>query len=439
MCDSNSSIDSQIEYIKYFETDYDRETGINHKIYSVVRVIQETNDFTYLQQLIDAIKFIRSSKSSRSINGLRDLSYSALFTIHSYYPNIAISVLKSFVLHDSCNASIGSWKDVRNYANFCKKYNANIYANSALCLYNQQLRIDYELYMKYKTDDICPRNYLSFAAKYAPRESKDAESFNALVCDWFSLKMAVQLTNWHKMSYRKIVSTLNKAIDTLEIHLCDRDLTNVYGSKIPYVAFELNRENLTEKTESLRKYYSDSNISHYFLQNPWKIIKNVFCAKNNRETIDKMNHYWKLRVPTDIIANYYIPILNLSPSMCVTQRRLCNAIAIAMKYAEKSYFGNRILTFSQKVVWTDLTDCDLNIALERLMSATMNIQGCVCCVMNLLLGAMKESGMIEDDLEKIKIIMITNATTSETEFAEFQKLWSSVGKLNNDNFIQIVL
>jgi len=66
------------------------------------------------------------------------------------------------------------------------------------------------------------------------------------------------------------------------------------------------------------------------------------------------------------------------------------------------------LTFSQKVVWVDLTDCPLNIALERLLGVSANVQGCACCVMKLLSDAFSAANMIEEDLEKVKVALITN-------------------------------
>ena len=467
----DTCIETQIYNFQHFETGFDRETGINGKICQIIEILRATNDLEYLNLLTDAIKYIRG------IRGLRDLTYSTLFTLHPYYPNLVISLLKSFVFYgakfDGCSTtSIGSWKDVRNYAKFCRKYNSKISTEPILSLYNEQLKKDYELFMKHQSDndDICPREYLSFAAKYVPRESKDKEAFEILVANWFthfhiqnvqkgppfsSLRetahkvgvlnekmcniSCLNVTGWHRMSYRKIVSTLNKAIDTLEIRMCDWDWANINGGKIPYVALELNRANLTNKSEHLREYYEANDVPYYFMQNPWKIIKNVLCSKGNREIVDTMNLYWQAYINMECAKDYYISVLDLSPATMVDQKTMCVAIATAMTFAAKSHFGNRVLTYSQKVVWTDLVNCPLDIALERILGVTMNVQGCSCCMMNLLLGAFKSSNITEDDLEKMKIMMISNKVMTGEKMTEMKTSWSSIGKLHDGNFVQIIL
>jgi len=441
MVETNFSIETQIEHLQHFETGFDSETGVCYRMISVLNSIICINDYEYLSQLVDAIKFIRSDR------GLRDLSYSLLFSLHNCYPNLAISVLKSFVFHDGFTASIGCWKDVRNYAKFCRTHSKthNIQIESILSLYNEQLRQDHYYYIQNQSHcDISPRKYLSFAAKYVPRETKNPEFFDILVSNWFGISTFL-ITSWHKMTYRKFVSILNRAIDTLEIRLCDKDWKNINAYEIPSMALELNRPNLIKKSEYFKQYYESHDaivtIPHYFVQNPWRIIKTVFCAKNDRDVIDRMNLYWKkyIEIECSCEKDYYIPVLDLSPNMIVSQRTLCSAIGTALVFAAKSHFDNKILAFSQKVVWIDLTNCPLDIALERILGATMNLQGCVCCVMNLLLDAFRSSGMIENDLEKMKMLMITNAKIGDNKFEEFQKSWSSLGKLDDNNFMQIIL
>jgi hypothetical protein len=408
--------------------------------------LRATNDLEYLNLLTNAVKYIRG------IRGLRDLTYSTLFTLCPHYPNLVISLLKSFVFYGAgtsenslefdgfSGTSIGSWKDVRNYAKFCRKYNSKISTEPILSLYNEQLKKDYELFMKHQSDNdnICPREYLSFAAKYVPRESKDREAFEILVANWFDTS-CLNVTGWHRMSYRKIVSTLNRAIDTLEIRMCDWDWANINGGKIPHVALELNRANLTNKSAHLCEYYKANEIPYYFMQNPWKIIKNVLCSKGDREIVDTMNLYWQAYINMECAKDYYISVLDLSPATMVDQKTMCVAIATAMTFAAKSHFGNCVLTYSQKVVWADLANCPLDIALERILGVTMNVQGCSCCMMNLLLGAFKSSNITEDDLEKMKILMISNKAMTDEKMVEMKTSWSSIGKLHDGNFVQIIL
>lgn len=366
--DPESSVESQIYFIKHFESGFDRETGLNDKLVKILEQMEQ------MEQIDDAIKHVRDIFRGR---GLRELSYSLLFTLNKYHPDNSISILKSFV------SSIGCWKDVRNYANYCRKYNANAKTIEAIiCIYNDEFR----------------KNTGSYAAKYVPRESKDPEFFEILVGNWFHIA-PTGITSWHRMTYRKMVSAL--------------------AANIPI------------------SYNDDETL---YMKSPWKIIKCALIADRNNDVvaIDEMNAHWSNYIMNGTMENY-IPILDLSPNMHFNHKDLCVGIASALFLASKSLFGNKILTYSQKVVWIDLENIPLNIALQRILGVTMNIQGCVCCVMSLIFDALKSSEIIEDDLEKVKIKLITNSELDISTYAKIQKSWLPIGKLDGRNFEKIAV
>ena len=245
-----------------------------------------------------------------------------------------------------------------------------------------------------------------------PRENKDPQFFEILVANWFDV-LTVTVNSWHKMTYRKMVSSLNKALDTLEVRLCAGDWANIQPQNIPCAAFAMYGNSLPGKSQHLADYYESVIIPHYYLTNPWQIIRKLLQNPKDENIIDKMNLFWQEYMTsniTNIQWDYYIPMLDLSPSMHFDQDNLSKGIASALCLAAKSHFGNRILTFSQKIVWIDLANCPLNVALERILGATANVQGCFGCVKSIVLEGLKQSGIIEADLEKVKISVISNAT-----------------------------
>lgn len=378
--------DSEIDFIKHHETQINRETGKCDKLLEII-------DTVSLPLLIDAIQYVRNHYCGR---GLRDFSYALLFTTHTHHPDTVCFILKSFV-----NSPIGCWKDVRNYAKYYRQYSP--YDNVAtlhaiLELYNTQLRIDFDFF------ETGTRECLSFAAKYVPRENKDPQFFKILVANWFDVST---INSWHQMTYRKMVSNLNKALDTLEVKMCAKDWANIQPQNIPCTAFAMYGNSLTGKSQHLADYYESVKIPYCYLINPWQIIRKLL--QNPKD--DKMNQFWQeyLNMCTpNMPCDYYIPVLDLSPSMHFDQDILSKSIACAICLAAKSHFGNRILTFSQKIVWIDLSNCPLNVALERILGATANVQGCFSCVKSIVMEGLKQSGMIEEDLEKVKISLISN-------------------------------
>lgn len=389
---------SEIDCIKYHETQVNRETGKCDKLLEII-------DAVHLPLLIDAIQYVRNHYCGR---GLRDFSYALLFTAHARHPDTAVYILKTFV-----NSPIGCWKDVRNYAKYYRNYLPGDVATleTILEIYNTRLHFDCDFYENNPCEST--RKCLSFAAKYVPRENKDPQFFEILVANWFRITTTA-VTSWHKMTYRKMVSNLNKMLDTLEVRLCAGDWANIQPQNIPCAAFAMYGNSLPGKSQHLADYYESVNIPHYYLTNPWQIIRKLLQNPKDEKIIEKMNRFWQEYLDEcnpSMPCDYYIPVLDLSPSMHFDQDNLSKGIATALCLAAKSHFGNRILTFSQKIVWIDLTPCPLNVALERILGATVNVQGCFGCVKHIVLEGLKQSGMIEADLEKVKISLISNATT----------------------------
>lgn len=391
---------SEIDYIKYSETQVDRETGKCDKLLKIINTL-------HLPLLIDAVQYVRNHYCGR---GLRDFSYALLFTAHALYPDTVIYILKTFV-----NSPIGCWKDVRNYAKYYRKYSPIVDAatlQTILEIYNTRLLVDWEFFENNPCEST--RKCMSFAAKYVPRENKDPQFFEILVANWFCISPTL-VNSWHRMTYRKMVSNLNKALDTAEIRMCAGDWTNIQPQNIPCAAFAMHADSLPGKSQHLADYYESVKIPYYYLMNPWQIIRKLLQNPKDERTIEKMNRFWQEYTlhnnsSQNIPCDYYIPVLDLSPSMHFDQDILSKSIVNALCLAAKSHFGNRILTFSQKIVWIDLSNCPLNVALERILGVTVNVQGCFCCVKSIVLEGLTQSGMIEADLEKVKISLISNAT-----------------------------
>ena len=77
MSSSSSSILEQIDYLKFHES-YNDESPINARLQDI---LQQQISSEYMEQIIDAILHTRDINLGR---GLRDLTYSYLFTLKEY-------------------------------------------------------------------------------------------------------------------------------------------------------------------------------------------------------------------------------------------------------------------------------------------------------------------------------------------------------------------
>jgi hypothetical protein len=119
--------------------------------------------------------------------------------------------------------SIGSWKDLKQLANYLKENNIEIYNPiydiifSIMC---KQLKSDNENYQKMNYSKI------SLCAKWMPREkSKYKWMVNFIVSKLFP---SYNSNYYHVLKqYRVILSKLNHLLDTTEIHLCNNKWGNI--------------------------------------------------------------------------------------------------------------------------------------------------------------------------------------------------------------------
>ena len=95
------TITETIEHLKFHEL-FDPSSPINARLENLLTLPESSK---FLEQIIDAILFTRNIRDGR---GLRDLTYSYLFTLQQYHPMKAI-----FTLYMMVDGQIGSWRDVR--------------------------------------------------------------------------------------------------------------------------------------------------------------------------------------------------------------------------------------------------------------------------------------------------------------------------------------
>ena len=81
---------------------------------------------------------------------------------------------------------------------------------------------------------------VSLLAKWAPRE----KSFNGLLAKWLATRLFPHsaILSERMKAYRKMVSALNKHIDTVEVKMCDRHFADIEPSHVPGRALQKYRK-----------------------------------------------------------------------------------------------------------------------------------------------------------------------------------------------------
>ena len=181
--------------------------------------------------------------------------------------------------------SIGSWKDLKQFANYLKKNNVEIHHPIFNIIFNRlckQIKYDYLLYENGEYGKI------SLCTKWMPREKS---KYNWMVYH-IVRKLFTNNPNQHFFSmlkeYRIILSTLNKCLDTTEIHLCSNKWSNIKFNNINNSTLNLYSNKFYNNLEN--KFISDdkrlcSKNFMSFKQKQFYVIDENNSINNTREFI----------------------------------------------------------------------------------------------------------------------------------------------------------
>jgi hypothetical protein len=428
----DAPINDRIYYLKHYET-YDPAFPVNPKMEAVIRDLSSN---AYMETIADAILHCRAIRDGR---GLRDLTYSYLWTIQQKYPLQAVFLLYQMMEY-RYNKQVGSWRDVRAYADFVARHSPrgrdDPIINPVLGLYNNQIIKDREAMKKNAP--------ISYAAKWTPRERKYPWMFEKLLNMWIFVdpeaKQMATERNRCAAQYRKLVSRLNTILDTTEIKECAGKWAEIVPENVPVnhkfaSSAALERHGVTIQE---RGYYCDIPS--------WKLVKKMLHMNDTAE-IDKLNAQWKKRIlKNNHEYAYYVPLVDVSQPMYDNgARSLYQAIGLGCEIAEKSFFGRRVMAFSPKPYWVDLDNCEFGEMVRRIISAVWTPDNYLDGAFASVLDAVLFADMTPEEVLKLKVVLITNRTDNVSLPAHIVEAWSQAGihkfgrpfLLNGHNFEKI--
>jgi hypothetical protein len=437
--DSNAFIDDRIHYLKFYET-YDG-IPINQKLHQILTEYKGKY-LEIIEKIIDAILYTRNIHSGR---GERDLTYSYLFTLQQFVPMKTV-----FVLYMLVNENIGSWRDIRTYCEFLAKEKGqdNPFIRPIICLYNHQLLKDHAAFNAGKP--------ISYAAKWAPRETKGrAWLFDILVSLYDDPEYKAIRSDPNdaamrkcKMMYRKMVSKLNKHLDTLEIKQCANEWATINPASLSTSQLYNGAKAFTRTgTEDRIKCASTFDAEYkrrleqiaqkkYSYNVPiWKLVKHIIrlTRENKTEELDAMNLHWNSYVENRFAKNpdYYIAILDVSESML--EKELYTAIGMCCAVASKSHFGKNVLVVGETLEWVELTGCKFSEMVQQITSPFWNKYAVIKDAFQMVLDAVVSANMTPEDVENLKIQLYTK---QEVDYESIFQMWKNKSYVLSDQNVE---
>jgi hypothetical protein len=413
-------------------------------------VISREEYIEYMSIMYRMIGFTRDIIDGK---GEYSLSYMLVDVWYNHYPELALFAFKHFVLLPDSTMPYGSWKDIKY---FYKMNKTSPVINYGISLLIDQIHQDIEA--------VNP----SLAAKWVPREkSQYGDLFTALATNYFSEYIMTAKTdlarinaiNKAKMNFRKIISSLNRKLDTVQIKQCEQNWSNIDPTNQTSITmhkqkrafFNVDRKgnqrtNLDDRiicANNFKEFATKASNGEIEIKGK-RIGLNDFTRdalniipRNDSDEAKILNAQWLNNSMQTGALGKMIAMVDVSGSMYGDPMNA--AIALGIRVAEKSMLGKRLLTFSASPSWVNLDGIDNFVDMvDTVKRADWGMNTNFYAALKMILDAIITQRLEPDDVEDMVLVIfsdmqIDNAdgsyhtlmTTIDTQYAAAGlRLWN---------------
>jgi hypothetical protein len=370
--------------------------------------------------------------------GEYNLTYMMIYTWFDFYPQLALFALRCLVVNEKVH-QYGSWKDIKYFCEYCKNRGAHIFhplIHYAIILMNEQLRKDSDNNKQGSND-------ISLVSKWVPREkSSFGWLYESLATSYFINYMETANTTEKnkkailkcKTDYRKLLSELNRKIDTLQIKQCDKKWSIIDFNNVTSISFSKQKKAfLNIKKTGEPRFLDDIDrvqCASHFNSHVQNAIKNGTDVKgkrvgmadftkqalellgqyNNTDTqteMDLLNSQWRDNASQTGELDKMIAMVDVSGSMDGDPMNV--AIALGIRIAEKSSLGKRVLTFSAKPSWVNLEGCsDFVSQVQTIKQSEWGMNTNFNAALDTILNAIVENKMAPEDVQDLTLVILSD-------------------------------
>lgn len=389
----------------------------------------------YIEYMSIMYRMIAYTRDIIDGKGEYSLAYMLLNVWNIHYPEFAEFALRHFVLSPEDNPTqcpYGSWKDIKHLYKH--------YGKSSLVKYGMTLLLN-----QIRKDSVTALP--SLAAKWVPREKTQCGNmFTELATAYFenyinsatneqSKQRAISKS---KMEFRKIVSTLNKQLDTVQIKQCSQHWSEIDPAKQTSITMHkqknafLNidkqgsqRSELCDRVECGRKFkeFAQKAFTGEIEVKGKRIGLNDFTKQalqlcdSNRELSDEakiLNAQWVDNATQNKSLGKIIAMVDVSASMEGTP--LHSAIALGIRVAENSLLGKRVMTFSACPSWINLDGHNTFVDMvKKINNSSWGMNTNFEIALNLILDAIISQKMNPDEVEDMVLAIFSDMQIDEAD------------------------
>lgn len=424
---------------------------LKHQL-SVPSITEREKAKWYLSVLYKMIGYTRDIVDGK---GEYKLTYMMIDVWFNFFPELSKFALKCLVdLGDKTLHQYGSWKDIKYFCDYIKNKDHPL-INYAIKLINEQLQKDY-------ANIISNSSEISLAAKWAPREkSSFSWLYERLATDYFSNFMTSPNSPYKnekailkcKTKYRKMLSGLNRYIDTVQIKQSGNIWCQIDFNQVTSISLSKQKNAFlnTKNNGNLDRIKCAENFTTY-IKNAVKGVtemkgKRVSMADFTKQAIelfhcgsqvekDLLNSQWHDNSRQNRGLGKMIAMVDVSGSMQGDPMNL--AIALGIRIAEKSILGKRIMTFSANPTWINLEPYpDFVSQVEIVKNSDWGMNANFHAALDTILAAIIQNKISPENVQNLTLVILSDMQMDQGEQCNKQILYDTIKEKYEDAGIRV--
>jgi Domain of unknown function (DUF2828) len=358
--------------------------------------------------------------------GEYSLAYMLLKVWYQQYPELTKFVFKHFLVSQD-SLPYGSWKDI--------KYIYVIPELKPLAQYGIQLMI--QQLKKDEANSQTPDAVLSLVAKWVPREkSRYSDMFGEMAVQYYpeyfrcctnekSYYLAVLKA---KTCFRKLISGLNKRLDTVQVKQCANQWATIDPAKQTSITMHKQKHAFLNQDKRGNTRYPEvedrvvcaDRFKEYIGFTSAKIkgkrvsivdfVKEAFSSTMSKEVEQILNIQWVDNATQNGVLNKMVAMVDVSGSMTRDNGNpLYAAIGLGIRIAEKSSIGKRVLTFESKPTWVNLEkEKDFISMVRKIKGSGWGGSTNFAAALDMLLVAIIQHRLPPEEVEDMVLVVLSD-------------------------------
>jgi len=382
----------------------------------------------YLEYMSLLYRLIGHTRDITDGKGEYMLSYMLLNTWAKYNLDLAQFALTQFVSNEQGTHPYGSWKDIKGLY----KYDPT----GPLISYSVSLVIE-----QLNKDVILETP--SLLAKWVPREkSSNSQLFSILASNYYGNYIATATTELNrsraflkaKTDFRKLISQLNKRLDTVQIKQCANNWSSIVPDSQTSITMHKQKKaflNLTKKGNERVDSDDRRLCAEHFKEYAAKAVKGEVTIKGKRIGLNDMvnevltnhlsdvekdilNAQWLNNASQNGSLGKMIAMVDVSGSMSGDPMNA--AIGLGLRIAEKSMLGRRLLTFSAAPDWVILDGHDKFTDMVNIVSrAGWGMNTDFRKALNMILDSIIINKLAAEDVEDMVLVILSDMQMDQAD------------------------